>query len=104
MADNQFDELTRRLAGPQSRGAMLKTLLAAAVGGALLPASALAEHEDRKHNPFGPKHHPKPQSPIRHCITQGHLCHPKRHRCCSGLTCREVACKPPACPAYECLP
>jgi hypothetical protein len=88
MADDRFDELTRQLAGPQTRGAMLKTLLAAAVGGALLPASALAEHADRK-----------PQR----CRTKGQLCHPRRHMCCAGLTCQKVACKPPACPAYECL-
>jgi hypothetical protein len=88
VTDDRFDEFSTKLAGPQSRGAMLRTLLALAAGGALLPASALAEHEQRK---------------IGHCITKGHICYPKRHknRCCSGLTCKPAACGKLPCP-HQC--
>lgn len=81
MSDQRFDDLCRKLSGPQSRGSMLKTVLALAAGAALVPASAVAENDDRKRK-------------NTYCLPKGHRCRLKgAHKCCAGLTCSRVACK-----------
>jgi hypothetical protein len=86
MSDGRFDNLSRKLAGPQTRGTMLKTLVAAAVGAALLPVAAQAEPEGRNSDAY--------------CLPKGHRCHPRKGvRCCSGLKCAyNPACKRLPCP------
>jgi hypothetical protein len=84
MRDTRFDELTRKLSGPQTRGSMLKTLLALAAGAALVPASALAGDADK----------PKRKSPI--CIAKGGRCTLKSGKnglCCPHLRCKRTVCK-----------
>ena len=94
MADERFDELTRMVAGPQSRRSMLKYLLALATGAALVPAAALAEEVDRGHLD-GKK---------MLCLTRGSRCAHAKHSCCPGLQCLRQACKVGSkCPPYKCL-
>jgi len=73
MASERFDELTRRLSGTQSRATMLKTLLAVAVGGALLPQPTLAAHEGARSE--------------KACLKKGQFCTHGR-KCCKGLACK----------------
>lgn len=77
MADDRFDDLTKKLAGPQSRRTMLRTLVAAAVGGALLPASALAAREEK--------------SKSSTCLKKGSFCSTKSgsKKCCSHMKCHK---------------
>jgi hypothetical protein len=82
MPDTHFDELARQLSSPQTRGSMLKTLLALAAGAALVPGSVLAGEAEKRKSPI--------------CLAKGSRCTLKSGRnggCCPHLRCKRIVCK-----------